>query len=61
MNKLNAKNFEALLSHVLAAEGEAADMSFEEFELVSGGANCSYLGVQDYKLLQSYESRNYSC
>jgi|APDOM4702015248_1054824.scaffolds.fasta_scaffold527481_2 hypothetical protein len=61
MNKLNVQNFEALLNQVLAAEVEPADMSSEEFDLVSGGANCSYLGVQDYKLMQSYESRNYSC
>ncbi len=36
-------------------------LSGEELQAVSGGANCSYLGVQDWKLMMSYSSRNYSC
>ena len=33
----------------------------DEIEAVSGAANCSYLGVQDWRLMMSYASRNYSC
>lgn len=61
MNKLNKQNSAVLSNLTLAAEVQPAVMSIEEVLLVSGGANCSYLGVQDYKLMQSYESRNYSC
>lgn len=32
-----------------------------EVAAVSGAANCSYLGVQDWKLMMSYATRNYSC
>jgi hypothetical protein len=33
----------------------------DEIDAVSGAANCSYLGVQDWKLMMSYATRNYSC
>jgi hypothetical protein len=33
----------------------------EEVAAVSGAAACSYLGVQDWKLMMSYATRNYSC
>ena len=36
-------------------------LSLQELDMVSGGANCSYLGVQDWKLMMSYPTRNYSC
>ncbi len=36
-------------------------LSLQELDRVSGGANCSYAGVQDWNRMQSYESRNYSC
>lgn len=36
-------------------------LSAEELQAVSGGANCSYLGVQDWGSMTSYCSRNYSC
>lgn len=40
---------------------DAEILCAEEITAVSGGANCSYLGVQDWKLMMSYSSRNYSC
>lgn len=36
-------------------------LSSEDLDGISGGANCSYLGVYDYGLMMSYSSRNYSC
>ena len=28
---------------------------------IGGGLPCSYLGVEDWKLMMSYETRNYCC
>ena len=36
-------------------------LSLQELNMVSGGANCSYLGVIDYSTMTCHESRNYSC
>jgi hypothetical protein len=33
----------------------------DELTEISGGAPCSYLGVEDWRLLMSYETRNYCC
>ncbi len=38
-----------------------AQLSVEELARVAGGYPCSYLGVHDYNLMMSYETRNYSC
>ena len=37
------------------------ELNKEELNAVAGGANCSYLGVQDWGSMTSYCSRNYSC
>jgi len=32
-----------------------------ELAEIGGGYPCSYLGVEDWSRMMSYESRNYSC
>lgn len=37
------------------------ELDDEALSSVSGGYPCSYLGVEDWGKMMSYESRNYSC
>jgi len=37
------------------------ELDLAEISQVGGGYPCSYLGVEDWSLMQSYASRNYSC
>ncbi len=37
------------------------ELDDEALSSISGGYPCSYLGVEDWKLMMSYESRNYCC
>lgn len=58
---MNKDGIETQLIDILAGTGAQDELSAEEFNLVSGGYPCSYLGVYDYSRMQSYASRNYSC
>lgn len=37
------------------------ELDDEALSSVGGGYPCSYLGVEDWKLMMSYETRNYCC
>jgi len=37
------------------------ELDLAELAQVGGGYPCSYLGVEDWNLMMSYSSRNYSC
>ena len=52
-----------------AAQASATDLRSDvvrvltalELTDIGGGYPCSYLGVEDWTRMMSYESRNYSC
>jgi hypothetical protein len=53
----NDLHLERSLAETCAMEELRPDLLAE----ISGAAPCSYLGVHDYNLMMSYETRNYCC
>lgn len=53
------------MNHANQCQATTADvvraLDAAEVSEIGGGYPCSYLGVEDWSRMMSYESRNYSC